>query len=70
MNRLRRIFHRIAHLFGLNCGRVETWWMIHMGVCVACRGFYAHLKQKYGYVHPGSARLRCLDLGLIHVRPL
>ena len=45
-------------------------WAIHMEVCVACRGFYAHLKQKYGYVHPESARLRCLDLGLIHVRPL
>ena len=26
MNLLRRIRHRIAHLFGMNCGRVETWW--------------------------------------------
>ena len=26
MNLFRRIRHRIAHLFGLNCGRVETWW--------------------------------------------
>ena len=43
-------------------------WAIHLEV--ACRGFYAHLKQKYGYVHPESARLRCLDLGLIHVRSL
>ena len=42
-------------------------WAIHMEVCVASRGLYAHMKQKYGYVHPGSARLRCLDLGLIHV---
>lgn len=38
-------------------------WAIHMEVCVACRGFYAHLKQKRTWINPRSRQRNRADPG-------